>query len=806
MLRTQHNKKYGRLGHRGFNPAPARMVTCQLCHRRACRFRVIWQPAIDDVESSAIPATNVCGDPGMKQVLRQARLGEIAVIDVPAPKLLPGCVLVRMAASLVSAGTERASCEFASKNLLQKAKARPDLVREVVGKIRRDGMFSAVAAIRGRLDQPSALGYSSSGTVIEVGEGVGDLSVGDRVACAGASYAVHAEFACVPRLLAAKLRPDSAVSFEEAAFTTLGAVALHGVRTADVKLGDVVAVIGLGLLGQLTVQILKAAGCRVLGMDIAPERADLALRLGADEVCISRDGLQDLCLQNSNGHGADAVLITAETASSEPVNLAGEIARDRGVVVPVGTVGMDIQRKLYFEKELDFRISRSYGPGRYDSAYEQKGRDYPVGYVRWTETRNMEAFLQLLSDGKLDVKSLITHRFPIEHAQGAYDLIMRKVGHPFLGVLITYPEQAEVVHEIRLVGKGTVGARPSEKSMAVGVLGAGSFAMSTLLPVLKQVRGVDLAGVCAANGSHSRHAAEKFGFRYCATEEERILNHPDINTVVIATRHHLHAPQVLAGLEAGKHVFCEKPLCLNESELEEIVRAYMSRVSSRSPLLMVGFNRRFAPMAIKMRAFLKQVREPLALHYRVNAGFISRDHWVNDPEQGGGRILGEVCHFVDFLSFLAGALPTEVQAHGVNGIESCFDDNVVISLRFANGSQGTISYLVNGDRSYSKERVEVFGGGAVAVLEDFRRLELVRHGRKKTLHSRFRQDKGHRAELEAFAAAVCGRRETPIPFDEIVSTTLATLRVLESRSSGLPVNVDAAAFIRSHPPSRRAVS
>jgi len=748
----------------------------------------------------------VGGDHGMKQVLQQARLGEIAVMDVPAPKLLPGCVLVRMAASLVSAGTERAACEFASKNLLQKAKARPDLVREVTSKVRRDGMFSAVAAIRSRLDQPIALGYSGSGTVIEVGEGVSDLSVGDRVACAGASYAVHAEFACIPRLLAAKLRPDSAVTFEEAAFTTLGAVALHGVRTADVKLGDVVAVIGLGLLGQLTIQILKAAGCRVVGMDIAPERADLALRLGADEVCISRDGLRDLCWQNSNGHGADAVLITAETASSEPVNLAGEIARDRAVVVAVGTVGMDIQRKLYFEKELDFRISRSYGPGRYDSAYEQKGRDYPIGYVRWTETRNMEAFLQLLSDGKLDVKSLVTHRFPIEHAHGAYDLITRKVGHPFLGVLITYPGHAELIHEIRLVRKGTVGARVGEKSMAVGIFGAGSFAMSTLLPALKQVRGVDLASVCAANGSHARHAAEKFGFLYCATEEQRILNDPGINSVVIATRHHLHATQVLATLAAGKHVFCEKPLCLHESELAEIVRAYASRVSSRDPLLMVGFNRRFAPMAIKMRAFLKQVREPLALHYRVNAGFIPRDHWVNDPEQGGGRILGEVCHFVDFLSFLAGALPTEVQARGVNGIESCFDDNVVISLRFANGSQGTISYLVNGDRSYSKERVEVFGGGAVAVLEDFRRLELVRHGRKETFRSRFRQDKGHRAELEAFAAAVCGRSETPIPFDEIVSTTLATLRVLESRSSGLPVEVDTAAFISSHSPSRHAVS
>jgi len=711
-----------------------------------------------------------------------------------------------MAASLVSAGTERASCEFAGKNLLQKAQARPDLVREVISKIRRDGVFSAVTTVRSRLDQPNALGYSSSGTVIEVGEGITDLDVGDRVACAGANYAVHAEFACIPRLLAAKIRPDSAASFEEAAFTTLGAVALHGVRTADVKLGDVVAVIGLGLLGQLTVQILKAAGCRVLGMDIAPERAELALRLGADDVSSSRDGLHDLCLQRSGGHGADAVLITAETASSEPVDLAGEVARDRGVVVAVGTVGMDIQRKLYFEKELDFRISRSYGPGRYDSAYEQKGRDYPIGYVRWTETRNMDAFLQLLSEGKLDVKSLITHRFPIERAQGAYELITGKVGQPFLGVLITYSEQAQAMREIRLVEKETACAIAAEKQMAIGVLGAGRFAMSTLLPAIKQIHGLQLVGVCANNGSHARHAAGKFGFRYCATDERRILDDPDVDTVVIATRHHLHGQQVLAAIDAGKHIFCEKPLCLSEVDLAEIVRAYASGISRCRPVLMVGFNRRFAPMAIKMRAFLKQVHEPLALHYRVNAGFIPRDHWVNDPEQGGGRILGEVCHFVDFLTFLAGALPIEVHARSVTSFDRYSDDNVIISLRFANGSQGTISYLTNGDRSYSKERVEVFGGGVVAMLQDFRRLELVRHGRRRTLRSLFRQDKGHRAELEAFAAAVRGRGELPIPFDEIVSTMLATLRAVESRSSGRPIEVDTAAFIDSISQSHHAAS
>jgi predicted dehydrogenase len=418
----------------------------------------------------------------------------------------------------------------------------------------------------------------------------------------------------------------------------------------------------------------------------------------------------------------------------------------------------------------------------------------------------MEAFLQLLSEGKLDVKSLVTHRFPIERAQGAYDLITGRVVEPFLGVLITYPGQAEQSHEIQLVGRGRGPALIGEKPVAIGVVGAGAFATSTLLPAIKRMNGVELIGVCAANGSHARHAAEKFGFRYCATEERRIINDPDVNTVVIATRHHLHARQVLAAIAAGKHVFCEKPLCLNESELGAIVRAYRGGMSGREPLLMVGFNRRFAPMAVTMKAFLKPIQEPLALHYRVNAGFVSRDHWVNDPEQGGGRIRGEVCHFVDFLTFLAGALPIEVQARSVTNREPYSGDNAVISLRFANGSQGTISYLANGDRSYSKERVEVFGGGAVAVLEDFRCLELARYGRKQTFRSRFRQEKGHRGELEAFAAVIRGRGEPPIPFGEIVSVTLATLRAAESCSSEQSAIVDTAGFMSSNSQSRLAAS
>jgi predicted dehydrogenase/threonine dehydrogenase-like Zn-dependent dehydrogenase len=724
----------------------------------------------------------------MKQVFQDARSAEITVVEVPAPKLLAGCVLVRTAASLVSAGTERASSEFAGKNLLQKARMRPDLVREVLNKVSRDGLLTTISTVRSRLSQPSALGYSSAGTVVAVGEGVTDINPGDRVACAGAGHAVHAEFACVPRLLIAKI-PSDGVSFDEAAFTTVGAVALHGVRLADAKLGDTVAVIGLGLLGQLTVQILKAAGCCVLGMDISAERAQLALRSGADAVSSSSSDFHDLCLQHSAGHGADAILITAQTSSNDPVNLAGAVARNRAVVVAVGTVAMDIPRRFFYEKELDFRVSRSYGPGRYDVAYEQKGIDYPIGYVRWTETRNMQAFLKLLGDRKLDLHPLITHRFPIARAHSAYDLITGKTHEPFLGVLIEYPDDAQETRFVRIANHDR--ATASDKSIRLGLLGAGDFATGTLLPLIKGVDDVEMIVAGAANGSRARHAAAKFGFRASTTDEREILDNPSVNTVVIATRHHLHATQVIAALKSGKHVFCEKPLCLNEAELSEIAAAH-DALTSIQPLLMVGFNRRFAPLALRMKTFLQAVREPLALHYRVNAGFLAADHWLNDPQQGGGRILGEVCHFVDFLCFLTDSCAVEVETRSLPNPGHYSSDNVLCSLRFANGSQGTISYLANGDKSYSKERIEVFGGGSVAVLEDFRRLELVRGGKKNVSRSLLRQDKGHRGEWEAFVIAIQTGAESPIPFRGLVNTMLTTFALEESRCLGRPVPVSAA--------------
>lgn len=525
----------------------------------------------------------------------------------------------------------------------------------MISKVQRDGIFSAIQSVRSRLDQPQSPGYSSAGTVIAVGEGVVDLQPGDRVACAGAGFAVHAEVACVPRLLVARIPPrpiagdsvlaswipSAEVPYDEAAFATLGAVALHGIRTAEAKLGDTVAVIGLGLLGQLTVQLLKTAGCRVLGMDIDGSRVDLARQMGADGAASSASAFRDLCSESSRGAGVDSVLITAETPSSDPVNLAGTIARDRAIVVAVGTVGMDIERKAYYEKELDFRISRSYGPGRYDAAYEQKGRDYPIGYVRWTETRNMEAFVQFLSEKKVNVAALITHRFSVARAQSAYDLLIGKSREPFLGVVIQYSTTGSDSTVLAVVPPAKpVAARPhSATDVRVGLLGAGVFAAGTLVPAMKESAHTTLVAVCAANGSHAQHVEHKFGFRYGTTDETQLIGDPSVNVVVIATRHHLHAKQVLAALAAGKHVFCEKPLCLSEDELRVIVAAYSGIAPSERPTLMVGFNRRFAPMSTRMKAFLAPISEPLALHYRINAGYLPPDHWVNDREQGAAAFL-----------------------------------------------------------------------------------------------------------------------------------------------------------------------
>jgi predicted dehydrogenase/threonine dehydrogenase-like Zn-dependent dehydrogenase len=727
----------------------------------------------------------------LKQMFQSVRTGVSTVEEVPAPALLPGHVLVQNVASLVSAGTERMVVEFAEKNMLQKAKARPDLVRQVLDKARREGVLNTFDAVRSRLDQPLSLGYSSAGVVIAVGEGISDIKVGDRATCSGMNYASHAEIVSVPRLLTT-LIPSPSVSFEDAAFTTVGAIALHGIRLADVKLGETVAVIGLGLIGQLTVQMLKAAGCVVLGMDLDRERCQLAGKYGCDCTVDNADAFASLVASRTKERGADTVLITAAASGNEPVELAGKVARARAIVVAVGAVGTEIPRKIYYEKELDFRISRSYGPGRYDPEYEEKGMDYPISYVRWTESRNMEAFLQFVAQGKVSIQGLVTHRFGIEQAAEAYDLITGKRKERFMGVLIRYPEQVD--HRRRIDHAPESSSVPSGE-VRVGVLGAGLFASQVLLPAMQKSDGIELVGVCTATGGTGSHAASRFGFRYCTTDVNEIVRDASVNTVLVATRHHLHARQVIAGLEAGKHVFCEKPLCLTREELSDITRA---KAAAKNQLLMVGYNRRFSPMSVELKNFFGGLREPLAVQYRVNAGAIPPEHWVHDPQQGGGRILGEVCHFVDYLIFVTGAIPVSVFAAALPSAANP-PGSVAVTVTFDNSSIGTINYIAEGDKSFSKERVEVFGGGRVAALDDFRSLELVNNGRRTTTKSSLRQDKGHSGEWLSFGNAIRKGGVSPIPMRELAAGMLATFAINESLRQAAPVPVDVDAFLTLEP-------
>ncbi len=730
----------------------------------------------------------------MKQLLQSAATGETTVLDLPAPLLRPGMVLVRNAASLVSAGTERTSVEFSRKSLLDKARSRPDLVKKVLDKARTDGALSAWEAARTRLDQPMVLGYSSAGTVIGVGEGVDGFHVGDRVACAGGGYASHAEIVCVPVNLVAPV-PDG-VPLDHAAFATVGAIGLHGLRLAEPALGETVAVVGLGLIGLLVAQMARAAGAKVLGVDLDPSRVALARELGADVALVSGSGDDPAAAARAltGGLGVDAALVTAATKSTAPVELAAELCRDRGRVVVVGAVGMDLPRPPFYEKELSFRVSRSYGPGRYDPSYEEGGVDYPAGYVRWTENRNLAAFLEQADRGAVKIEPLVTHRFPIAGAAAAYDLITDG-DEPSLGVLVTYPEGPEPEGDRparRVEVAGAVAG--ADGAPRVGLLGAGNFATATLLPAMKDAGGLAFAGVCTATGASGQHAASKYGFRYATTDPGELLADPDVDLVAVLTRHHLHAPQVVAALDAGKHVFVEKPPALDEAGLADVVRAH-ARAKDR--LLAVGYNRRFAPMAVALREALAGAGEPLVVDVRVNAGFIPADHWTQDPKVGGGRIVGEACHFVDLLAYLTGALPVRVTARGTPDGGRYREDNVVLTLDFEDGSVGSLTYVASGDKGLGKERVEAFGGGVAAALDDWRTLELHRGGKRTVQKSRLRQDKGHRDEWVAVARALAEGGAPPIPLEGLVATSLATFAAVRSLRGGGAEAVDARTFIAS---------
>ena len=713
----------------------------------------------------------------MKQLLQNMRDGKAVVEEVPVPTPRAGMALVKTEASLVSAGTERMVVEFAEKSLVGKARSRPDLVRQVVDKMQREGVIPTVKAAFDRLDQPMALGYSSAGTIIELGENMDGFKVGQRVACAGGGYAVHAEYAVVPRNLLTPF-PDT-INFETGAFVTLGAIAMHGFRLAQTQIGESVAVIGMGLLGLLTGQIAVAAGCRVLGIDIDKGRIKLASSLGIQ--AWHRDQAEEWAQAFTDNRGFDSVIICADTSSNDPVELAGSIARDRARVVATGAVGLNIPRKVYYEKELSFINSRSYGPGRYDSLYEEGGQDYPIGYVRWTEGRNLEALVELFRNEKIQVEPLITHRFPIERAAEAYDVITGKKKETFLGVLLTYsagldtPRKRITFRETKKETRGFIVGNSNKSRVALGMLGAGLFANATLLPSIKKNKRIELVGIASAGGLHAQHAAKKFGFAYAASADDEVINDPNINTVAILTHHDTHADLVVKTLRAGKHVFVEKPLALNSDQLSAIHKQLLTFHES---ILTVGFNRRFAPLAKKLAGFLENRTEPMHVHYRINAGYIPLNHWIHNPEQGGGRIIGEGCHFIDFITFLVGVVPVSVTAVALPDGGKYREDNVSMTFTFSDGSIGVVDYFANGDKSFPKERVEVFCGGRIAVLDDFQRLEMIHDGRRKTVKGA--QDKGWKDEWVAFAKAIREGGEPTIPYEQLIGVTKASFVAVES--------------------------
>jgi predicted dehydrogenase/threonine dehydrogenase-like Zn-dependent dehydrogenase len=723
----------------------------------------------------------------VKQVAQTIKDGRIQVLDVPPPSLRPHGILVRNSWSLISAGTERAKVDLGQKSLVGKARSRPDQVAQVVEKIRRDGLLQTYRTVKARLEEDSPIGYSCAGVVMATGELAGGFKAGDRVACGGGEYANHAEIVYVPGTLAVPV-PDE-VGLDEAAFATVGAIALQGVRQSGAVLGDRVAVIGLGLLGQLTVQLLRAAGCEVAGMDPDPTRCALAAGFGAGKVThAGPDAAARTLLAATAGRGYDAVILTAATKESGPVRLAGKIARDRGTVVVVGDVGMNIPRSPFYEKELTVKLSRSYGPGRYDPMYEELALDYPLGYVRWTEQRNMAEFIRLVSERRLDVKSLITHRFTVDDAAEAYALLTKK-GAGALGVLLEYPQAASGTatspEPERIWLTRNAPSPAAEGKVGVSLLGAGNFATATLLPALAADQRFARRGVYTTSGLSAQDVAKRNHFAFCAGSPDQLLADPDTSAVVIATRHASHAELAQKALRAGKTVFVEKPLALSEKELAAVVQSQRDTGGR----LTVGFNRRFSPLTQTVVKELEHRSSPVAALIRVNAGTIAPDHWIQRLEEGGGRIIGEVCHFVDLACCLMDDHPVSVYALSADpGKPAALSDTLTIAMSFGDGSVATILYAATGDTTYPKERVEVFCEGEVLVIDDFKTLTMVVGGATRT-EKLDRVDKGHSAEMKAFLDLAQGQEVTTLTFADCVASTAATLKVIESLTTGKPARV-----------------
>lgn len=708
----------------------------------------------------------------MKQILQSLKDGTTQLSDVPTPRVSSSSLLIQTSTTLVSAGTERMLVDFGKANWFDKARQQPDKVRMVLDKVRTDGLATTFEAVQSKLDQPLALGYCNVGVVAELGRSVDGFALGERVVSNGK----HAEVVCVPKNLCARI-PD-AVSDEAASFTVLAAIGLQGIRLVNPTMGECVVVTGLGLIGLLTVQMLRAQGCRVLGIDFDPARLALARQFGA-EVVNPGAGEDVLAAAQafSRGRGVDAVIITASTKSNEPVSQAAQMCRQRGRIVLVGVVGLELSRADFYEKELTFQVSCSYGPGRYDPGYEEGGNDYPLGFVRWTEQRNFEAVLDLMAAGQLDVAPLISHRFALEHAVQAYDLLSS--GEPSLGILLQYPgaaAQPAGALEQRTVAL-QANTAPAAGKANVAFLGAGNYAGRVLIPAFKAA-GASLRTVVSSGGVSAVHYGKKHGFAQASTDSATVMADAAIDTVVVATRHDAHAHQVLTALQAGKHVFCEKPLCLTLDELAEIEAEARNRPAQQ---LMLGFNRRFAPQIVKIKQLLAGVAEPKSFVMTVNAGAIPADHWTQDKAVGGGRIVGEGCHFIDLLRHLAGApiVAQHAVAIGAHPAVAISDDKATITLQFADGSFGTIHYLANGDKGFPKERLEVFCAGRVLQLDNFRKLR--GWGWKSfSKMNLWRQDKGQNACASAFVQAVRNGTSCPIPLDEVIEVSRVSIEVQQA--------------------------
>ncbi|MDB5526958.1 MAG: dehydrogenase [Devosia sp.] len=699
----------------------------------------------------------------MKQVLQSLRTGATDVADVPSPDAGPGQVLIRTSSTLVSAGTERMLVAFGRANLLDKARQQPERVRQVLDKMRTDGVLPTIETVFNKLDQPLPLGYCNVGVVLEAGTGVNGLVPGDRVVSNGK----HAEVVAAPRNLCA-LVPAS-VSDDEAAFTVLGAIALQGIRLINPGLGECVVVTGLGLVGLMAVQLLVANGCRVLGIDFDSDKLALARQFGAETVDLSAGGDPiAAAAQFSRGRGVDAVLITASTKSSEPVHQAAQMSRQRGRIVLVGVTGLELLRSDFYEKELTFQVSCSYGPGRYDSSYEEGGVDYPIGFVRWTEQRNFEAVLDMLANRRLDVRPLISHRFAIEDAAAAYDVVDSTESS--LGILLDYPAEAAPALRARTVTLDTAVAASTKPGLAF--IGAGNYAGAVLIPAFKATSG-QLRTVASSGGVNGLHLARKFGFRSTTTDTQSIFADANVDAVVIATRHDSHARLAVAALQAGKHVYVEKPVAMTLDELTQIEAAHKA---APDRLLMVGFNRRFAPQIVRVKQLLRGTPGAKAFTMTVNAGHIPTGHWTQDQSEGGGRIIGEACHFIDLLRHLAGV---PITSHSIAGMASTSGDTVTIGLRFEDGSIGTIHYFANGPKSLPKERLEVFVDGRVLQLDNFRRLKGFGWPGFKALNL-WKQDKGQRAAAAAFIAAIETGGAPPIATDELLEVGRVTIEIASS--------------------------